>query len=56
MTPRDFHDLPFGLQLDLLLQDGSMLLSRQVGREKRVLFSLQSYYVEAGWDETGRLT
>ncbi len=55
MALRDFRELPFDLQLDLLLRDGSMLLCRAVGREQQVLFSLNSYYVEVGWDGAGHI-
>ncbi|HLL95694.1 MAG TPA: hypothetical protein VK404_11990 [Spirosoma sp.] len=55
MALADFKNLPFALQLSLLLRDGSMLLCRIVGREQQVLFSLQSYYVEVGWDGAGHI-
>lgn len=55
MTLTEFRNLPFALQIGLLLRSGIPLLSRSTGREYRVLFSLYAYFVEAGWDANGEL-
>ena len=55
MALSEFRELPFGLQIGLLLRDGIPLLSRSVGRAHRVLFSFHTYYVEVGWDRAGNI-
>lgn len=55
MSLNEFRELPFGLQIGLLLRDGVPLLSRSAGWAHRVLFSFHTYYVEAGWDQSGNL-
>lgn len=55
MSISAFQELPFGLQLGLLLRDGIPLLSRPAGRDQRVLFSFHSFYVEAVWNQSGHL-
>lgn len=55
MSLSEFREISFSTQLTLLARDGMVLLSRSVGREQRVLFSFHTYYVEAGWDQDGRL-
>ena len=55
MTLAQFRNLPFALQAGLLLRSGIPLLSRSVGTEHRVLFSLHTYFVEVGWDANGEL-
>ncbi len=54
MLLNKFRELPFSLQIGLLLRDGIPLLSRLVGQQQRVLFSLHAYYVEVGWGPAGR--
>lgn len=55
MSITEFRELPFGLQIGLLLRDGVVLVSRSAGWSHRVLFSFHSYFVEAGWDQSGNL-
>ena len=55
MSLSAFKVLPFSLQLGLLLSDGIPLLSRPAARDQRVLFSFHSFYVEAIWNQAGRL-
>jgi hypothetical protein len=55
MSLTEFRELPFGPQMNLLARDGIPLLSRSPGGERRVLFSFDTYFVEAGWDQAGRL-
>ncbi len=55
MTLCEYRNLPFGLQIGLLLRDGTPLLTRHTGREKRVLYGFRTYYVEAGLDASGEL-
>ena len=55
MSLAEFRELPFGLQMDLLSRDSITLLSRSPGGQQRVLSRFNTYFVEAGWDQAGRL-
>lgn len=55
MTLDEFRDLPFGIQVGLLLREGIPLMTRSVGNQQRVLFSVHTHYVEASWNRWGEL-
>jgi hypothetical protein len=50
MAHSEFSNLPFGLQIGLLLRDGVPLLSRRIRQGQCILYGFHTYFIEVGWD------